>query len=160
MGFNVREYQGGRDADIATLILSIQNGEAGLDLTIEEQPDLIDISSSYASGGFWIAIDDDRIIGTIGLLDLAGRGVLKKFFVAASYRGSEGPACLLFEALLRRADELGLSDIVLDTPSIASRSHAFYTRSGFRPITQAELPEGYAYPDRSSHLFQLSLREA
>ncbi len=160
MAFEVYEYRGGRDADVAGLILSIQNGEAALDLTVDEQPDLIDIPASYAKGGFWVAVDDDRVVGSIGLLDLDGRGVLKKFFVAAPYRGREGPAQALFDALLRRAHELGLSDVVLDTPSVATRSHAFYLRAGFRPITQAELPEGYAYPDRNSRLFQLALQDA
>ncbi len=160
MAFEVHEYRGGRDADVAELILSIQNGEAGLDLTVDDQPDLIDIPLSYEKGGFWIAVDEDRVVGTIGLLEIDGRGVLKKFFVALPYRGREGPAKALFEALLRRAEDLGLSDVVLDTPSVATRSHAFYERAGFRPITHADLPEGYEYPDRNSRLFRLVLHDA
>ncbi len=160
MAFEIREYRGGRDAEIAALILSIQNDEAGLDLTIDEQPDLRDVAASYAEGGFWIAVDGDRIVGTIGLLDLNGRGVLKKFFVEASYRGRSGPARAMFESLLNRASDLDLIDIVLDTPAIASRSHSFYMRWGFTPITAAELPLGYQYPDRNSRLFRLQLRTA
>ena len=38
-------------------------------LSLQEQPDLLDIHRSYqqAGGEFWIALSDDRVIGTIGL---------------------------------------------------------------------------------------------
>ena len=59
-----RRYQGGRDRDIADLILLIQNGEADLDLDIADQPNLLDIENHYWAGGFWIAVDEsDAIVG-------------------------------------------------------------------------------------------------
>nr|WP_294501458.1 hypothetical protein [uncultured Rhodopila sp.] len=53
----IHAYSGGRDREVANLILSIQNGEAGLSLSVEDQPDLLDIASTYRDGGFWIAVD-------------------------------------------------------------------------------------------------------
>ena len=135
MNTNVHEYKGGRDPEVAELILSIQNGEAGLNLGIDDQPDLLDIIHAYRSGGFWVALDRrDRIVGSIGLLVYGQSGVLKKFFVAMEYRGRGGPAHFLFGNLLNRALALSLSDIVLDTPAVATRSHAFYERNGFKRI--------------------------
>ena len=86
-------------------------------------------------------------------------GVLKKFFVDQAFRGYEkGISSSLFSALISFAPTRGLKSIVLDTPSVATRSHAFYRRAGFRPISKEELPVPYEYPDRNSLLFMLDLR--
>ncbi|MEG3175345.1 GNAT family N-acetyltransferase [Sphingomonas sp. RB3P16] len=155
--YEILGYFGGRDHEIAALILSIQNYEAGLDLSIADQPDLLDVATSYRSGGFWIALCDGKVVGTIGLLDHGRRGALKKFFVSKSHRGAGGPAKALFDALLGAAIARDYEDIFLDTPSIATRSHAFYRRAGFEPCARADLPPGYAFPDRDSLIFRLRL---
>lgn len=157
MTAEVEEYHGGRDHEVAALVLSIQNDEAGLGLTLDEQPDLKDIAAAYASGGFWIATAGEEIVGCIGLLAFGSRGVLKKLFVAASFRGQNGPAAGLLEKVVQRARTLGMNDVVLDTPAAARRSHRFYLKSGFVPITPDQLPEGYTYPDRNSLILRLSL---
>jgi GNAT superfamily N-acetyltransferase len=160
MNTTIRDYQGGRDQEVADLVLSIQNREAGLDLTLDDQPDLLRIAQEYRDGGFWVAVDgNEAIVGSIGLLVYGRIGVLKKFFVAQIYRGSGGPAIGLLNALLTRARMLKLTDIVLDTPSVATRSHAFYERGGFRRATAADLPSACAYPDRDSMLYRLQLGE-
>ncbi|GJE60981.1 hypothetical protein MPOCJGCO_3100 [Methylobacterium trifolii] len=87
MRYAIERYFGGRDGEVADLVLSIQNGEAGLTLTVDEQPDLLDIKASYDRGGFWVATLDGKIVGTIGLLRYAKRGALKKFFVAKDHKG-------------------------------------------------------------------------
>lgn len=154
----IRDYEGGRDPEIADLVLSIQNDEAGLDLSVDDQPDLLRIAETYRGGGFWVAVDGrDAIVGSIGLLVYGRIGVLKKFFVAKTYRGNGGPAFGLLDALLTRGRVLGLTDIVLDTPSVATRSHAFYERNGFRRATASDLPPAYDYPDRNSILYRLQL---
>ena len=142
MSHRVERYTGGRDGDVAAMVLAIQNGEYGLDLTIDEQPDLADIPRAYADGGFWIAIGaDDAVIGSIGLLRYGARqGVLKKFFVPALHRGASGPASALYGQLIGFA-----------------RSHGFYRRAGFEVIDRGGLAEGYRFPDRDSLVFHLKL---
>lgn len=152
--YTVSRYEGGRNDEIAALILSIQNDEAGLDLTIADQPDLIDVLSSYREGGFWIADHAGRVVGTIGLLPYGPRAALKKFFVAKEHRGAEGPARALFGSLLNFAINEGFTDIFLDTPSVAVRSHAFYEREGFKLSDREVLPPNYEFPDRSSLVFR------
>lgn len=69
---------------IIDLILHIQNSEAKIDLSIEEQKDLLDIPYYYQKNGgeFWIAVENNTVIGTIALMNYGnGNGVLKKFFV-------------------------------------------------------------------------------
>jgi GNAT superfamily N-acetyltransferase len=159
MSHRVERYTGGRDGDVAAMVLAIQNGEYGLDLTVADQPDLADIPRAYADGGFWIAIGaDDAVIGSIGLLRYGARqGVLKKFFVPALHRGASGPASALYGQLIRSAREQGIEEIFLDTPSAATRSHGFYRRAGFEVIDRSGLPEGYRFPDRDSLVFRLKM---
>jgi GNAT superfamily N-acetyltransferase len=159
MTHRVERYTGGRDGAIAAMVLAIQNGEYGLDLTIDEQPDLADIPRAYSDGGFWIAIGaDDAVIGSIGLLRYGARqGVLKKFFVAAPYRGASGPASALYGKLIGFSREHGITEIFLDTPAAAARSHGFYRRAGFKVIDRGGLPEGYRFRDRDSLIFRLKM---
>jgi N-acetylglutamate synthase-like GNAT family acetyltransferase len=143
------------------LVLHIQNVEAGIALSLEEQPDLLAIEQAYVEpgGGFWIALDGrGDVAGTIGLQVKEGHGIMKKFFVREDARGRErGVSAGLYDALLRHARGAGLRSIILDTPSVAERSHTFYRRAGFRQVTAAELPFDYRFPNRDSLLFQLDL---
>ncbi|MEH7215750.1 GNAT family N-acetyltransferase, partial [Priestia megaterium] len=136
--------------------------EAGVGISIEEQPDILDIQSNYINegGNFWIALNDDKeVVGSIGLQkktdDIA---ILKKFFVYKDYRGKElGTGKKLYEALLDFAKNQGFSTVILDTPSQATRSHSFYKKVGFKKITKENLPIKYDYPDRDSFIFLLEL---
>lgn len=150
-----------RDQVIA-LVLSIENDEAKVGLTLADQPDLEDIDTHYGAtgGGFWVAIDgENRVIGTLGLqVREKACGVMKKFFVAKGFRGKEyGVSAGLFARLMDCAAENGLESLVLDTPGVATRSHAFYRRMGFVEITRDELPIDYVFPDRDSLLFLKTL---
>lgn len=145
---------------IIDLILSIQNQEAKIGLMLDEQPDLKDIETSYRKSGgeFWIAVERDSVIGTIALMNKGnGNAVLKKFFVRADYRHKKiGYA--LYQNLLSFALENGIKQIILDTPSVATTSHRFYERAGFKKISASDLPFAYEYPDRNSYLYLLKLQ--
>lgn len=157
--YTIKTYDGHYDNQIIELILSIQNDENGLGLSLDEQPDLKTIRESYQDKGgqFWLAVEDERVIGTIGLMmKKQNCAVLKKFFVDAQYR-SQGIGLALYERLLAFAEENGVKQIILDTPSIAKKAHRFYQRAGFRIIEKAELPVPYEYPDRDCMLLMLDL---
>lgn len=47
----IETYSGKYDGEIISLILDIQNKEAKIDLSIEEQPDLLDINHYYQQDG-------------------------------------------------------------------------------------------------------------
>ena len=159
MTYRIDHYQGGRDSDVAAMVLKIQNDEQSLDLTMADQPDLEDIAKAYGNGGgFWTAIADGEVVGTIGLLRYGPRqAALKKFFIPAEHRGPDGPSKALFEHLMTFAREEGIEEIFLDTPAAATRSHGFYRKAGFEVIDRDALPAGYKFPDRGSVIFQLTL---
>ncbi len=147
-----------KDEAIA-LILSIQNNEAKVNLTIDDQPDLIDITDSYINnnGNFWLAMDNGQVVGTLALMRIDSKwSALKKFFVRTDFR-SKKVGLALFNNLLEFARLKDYSHIILDTPSVAVKSHAFYERAGFRLIDKSELKVKYDYPDRNSLLYQLDI---
>ena len=106
---------------IIRLILHIQNEEAKIDLSLDEQPDLSDISACYlqSGGGFWTALTPaGDVVGTIGLMQGADHyGILKKFFVRADYRGT-GLGLSLYRVLYAFAQENGIRG----RPSLYSRT--------------------------------------
>lgn len=156
---NIETYSGKYDNEIISLILSIQNDENHLGLSLQEQPDLLDIHNSYqAKGGeFWIAFSQGKVIGTIGLMMKSKHcAVLKKFFVDAAFR-SQGVGAALYRELLVFAKNMEVRHIILDTPSVAHAAHRFYEKAGFRKISTEELPVPYSYPDRDCILYLLDL---
>lgn len=148
--------------EVIHLILHVQNVEHDVGISVEEQPDILDIQSNYINdgGNFWVALNDsDEVIGSIGLQKKTNEvAVLKKFFVYKDYRGKDfGIGTGLYQALLDFAKKQGFSKVILDTPSKATRSHNFYKNVGFKEITKKDLPIKYDYPDRNSLIFELGL---
>ena len=85
-------YQEKYKQQIIDLILHIQNDEAGIDLQINEQPDLLNVPLYYEKDGgdFWLAIDQDQVVGTFAFMNYGnGNAVLKKFFVRADWRSKK-----------------------------------------------------------------------
>lgn len=162
MAYQIRSYEDPDKDQVIDVVLSIQNDEFGLGIGIDEQPDILDVPAHYIRdhGGFWVAATPDgSVIGTVGLMRKSPEvGVMKKFFVRAPYRGRQhGVAAALYKDMLDFAKAENLTSIILDTPSSATRSHAFYRSVGFRIISKDELPVKYQYPDRDSLLMMLDL---
>ena len=155
----IETYNGKFNAEIISLILSIQNDEAKIGLALQEQPDLLDIHQNYQQPGgeFWIALSDDKVIGTIGLMLKENHcAILKKFFVEKAFR-SQKIGLSLYNELLKYAINKEVQHIILDTPAVAHASHKFYEKAGFYRINTEELPIPYSYPDRDSILYLLNL---
>ena len=88
----IETYSGKYDDEIIVLILGIQNNESKIGLSIEEQPDLLDIRHNYQENGgeFWIALSDGEVVGAIGLmLKEKHCAIMKKFFVKKEYRSQK-----------------------------------------------------------------------
>ncbi len=150
-------YQEQYRKQIIDLILHIQNDEAKINLSIEEQPDLLDIPKYYEESGgeFWIAIEDGKVIGTLALMNKGnGNAVLKKGFVRAEDR-KHGILSQLYDRLLSFAELKGITTFIFDTPSVAANCHHFFEKRGYRKISKEELPFDYTYPDRDSYLYML-----
>lgn len=78
------------EQQVVDLIIGIQSKEFGIEITVDDQPDLKNIGNyyQYGIGGFWIALQNSSIIGTISLSDIGDKQVaLRKMFVKTEFRG-------------------------------------------------------------------------
>ena len=132
--------------EVIKLILPIQQIEFNIPVTLQDQPDLLDIDSSYHkdSGGFWGAFKEGEIVGTIGLINIGHcSGAIRKMFVKKDFRGKDtGIAQRLLETLVAYSSEKNISDLYLGTVPVLKVAMRFYERNGFNQIGIEMLP-GY-----------------
>lgn len=138
----IKEYEDIYQKQVIDLILDIQKTE-GIEIGIEAQRDLENICEFYQSGkgNFWVALDEDMVVGTIALIGLDDKfGAIRKMFVDKSYRGT-GLSALLMTTLIEHAKAGELQEIYLGTISIYQAAQRFYLKHGFTQIEKQELPE-------------------
>lgn len=147
--------------DVIDLVLHFQNDGTRPTVSVDDQPDLLRITDMYinAGGNFWIAVDDGKLAGSIGIMPYGDQvAVLKKFFVYEKYQGE--PVHLgqkLYAAFLDFAKEKGFAAILLDTPYNTVRAHKFYEKAGFKKIAESELPVTFSHPYKDCDFFMLDL---
>ncbi|WP_373446971.1 GNAT family N-acetyltransferase [Saccharibacillus sp. O23] len=139
--------EGERPEAVSAMILHIQQNEYGIPITLEQQPDLMDIETFYrqGSGNFWTAIAEGEVVGTIALLDIGqGRSALRKMFVKKEFRGGGlSVSRRLLDTAFAWAKERGVSEIWLGTTPAFKAAHRFYEKNGFAEVSKAELPSGF-----------------
>lgn len=149
------------EEQVFELIVGIQQGEFGIAISAEQQPDLREIPTFYqtGAGNFWVAIDAGRVVGTIALLDIGeGRCALRKMFVAPAYRGRPHRAApRLLETLLAWARRHGVREILLGTTPFFHAAHRFYEKNGFVEIEQARLPPSFPVMEVDTKFYRLPL---
>ena len=145
--FHVRSYQPEDVEQVVSLILPIQQEEFGVAITLEDQPDLQNIETFYQKGlgNFFVALHDNKIVGTIALLDIGNnQGAMRKFFVHPNFRGSDkGTSSLLLTYLFEWCKEQHLSDLYLGTTLQFIAAQKFYLKNGFNEISTSELPPNF-----------------
>src|SRR5690554_6917414 len=108
VSFEIRPLNNEYCNQILGLILPIQQVEFNVPVTLEGQPDLLDIETSYykTGGGFWGAIYQEELIGTIALISIGYQsGAIRKMFVKKEFRGKDlGVANQLFINLVRHCE--------------------------------------------------------
>ncbi len=133
-------------AAVAKLVVSIQRCEYLVDVTLEQQPDLLDVEGYFrrGCGDFWVAVEapTNQIVGTIGLIDIGGHAcALRKMFVAASHRGSpHSTGQRLLDVFNNHCAEVAINRVLLGTTQQMKSAHRFYERNGFQRIDEADLP--------------------
>ncbi|KAA8695464.1 GNAT family N-acetyltransferase [Pseudomonas caricapapayae] len=143
------------------MILPIQREEFGIPITAEDQPDLKAIPEFYqtGTGDFWVAVQGERVVGSIALKDIgAGQAALRKMFVAAPFRGKEfSVAARLLERLVEESTRRGVVEVFLGTTDKFLAAHRFYEKHGFREIAKEELPASFPLIAVDSKFYALSL---
>ena len=129
---------------IIGLVLPIQQDEFQVAVTLEDQPDLLDIEKTYlkAGGNFWGAFVNDELVGTIALLRTGEHlAALRKMFVRQAYRGkTHGVAGALLKTLKEFCREKGITHLYLGTAPQLKAAQRFYEQNGFVKIPDEGLP--------------------
>jgi GNAT superfamily N-acetyltransferase len=148
---------------VVDMIVSIQRGEFDIPIRAEQQPDLRNIPSFYQTGrgGFWVALSDAAVVGSISLLDIgASQGALRKMFVRKEFRGAErGTAACLLQSLLNWCEAQAVAEIFLGTTPVLHAAHRFYEKNGFRAIEKSSLPAAFPIMEVDTMFYRLTVGE-
>lgn len=148
-------------AAVAELIVSIQREEFGFDIDLERQPDLSAIPAYYqqGNGNFWVALNQDQVVGTVALKDIGHHDVaLRKMFVAADYRGvARGVALALLHGALDWARKHAVRNVFLGTTEKFHAAHRFYEKHNFSLIDKTMLPASFPFMPVDSRFYRLDL---
>lgn len=150
-------------AAIAELVLNIQNNEFNVPVTLNDQPDLLDVKNYYLKkkGNFWVAIEDEKLIGTIALIDIDNaQGALRKMFVHKDYRGKEkGVGQTLLNTLVDWCRQKGIYEIYLGTVEQLHAAKRFYLKNGFKQTAIDALPGNFPLMQVDTEFFKLMLKK-
>jgi len=148
---DIEPYLDSYKDEVADLILNIQKDEFGIPITLNMQPDLNEIRKFYQinDGNFWIAKINNKIVGTIALLDIGNnKGALRKMFVVKEYRGKEfGVGQKLLNNLIDWAKHKKITEIFLGTTEKFTGAQRFYEKNGFVEIQKQDLPKEFPVMD-------------
>jgi N-acetylglutamate synthase-like GNAT family acetyltransferase len=132
---------------VTAIVLSIQQMEFKIPISLEAQPDLMNIPGVYqrGAGNFWIALSGDEVVGTVGVLDIGNRQVaMRKMFVKSSFRSTEYRlGRQLLDTLFQWCRSQEVKEIYLGTAEKFVSGHRFYERNGFREIARSQLPSKF-----------------
>lgn len=160
-GITISLFETRYTQDVIDLVLHFQNDGTRPLVTVDDQPDLLNIVGEYMEkgGNFWIAKEDEKLIGSIGIMPYNREiAVLKKFFVHENYQGS--PYHIgrkLYDVLIEFARESNYKTILLDTPHNTGRAHKFYEKAGFKLVKEEDLPIQFSHPYKDCDFFMLEL---
>ena len=147
-------------AGVVDVILPIQQSEFNISITLDAQPDLLEIPEFYQhrNGNFWIALNGSEVVGTIALKDIGDReGALRKMFVKAKYRGAAaGVAHKLLRVLLQWCEQKRYRAIYLGTTPQFVAAHRFYEKNDFAEIAKDELPASFPVMAVDTKFYQYS----
>ena len=146
---------------IIDIIIPIQQIEFNVPVTLEGQPDLLDIETNYdQTGGIFLgAFYNDVLVGTIAIINIGNNaGALRKMFVRKEYRGKEfGTAQLLLNELLAYCKEKQINSVYLGTVDMLKAAHRFYEKNNFTQLAKTDLPKSFPLMGADNIFYELHL---
>ncbi|MEI3790991.1 MULTISPECIES: GNAT family N-acetyltransferase [unclassified Chryseobacterium] len=147
MKVHIQQLNNTYSDQLIDLILTIQQKEFNVPITIEDQPDLKQIESFYMEpgGNFWGAFVEGELVGSIALVKYDEReGAVRKMFVKKEFRGKElNIAQELLEVLISYCRENGIDAIYLGTVNVLKAAMRFYERNHFLQVEKENLPNRF-----------------
>jgi GNAT superfamily N-acetyltransferase len=159
--FNIIPLNNAHCRQIIDLILPIQQIEFNVPVTLEGQPDLLDIETNYhhTGGNFWGVMLGDELVGTIALIAIGGRaGAIRKMFVRKEYRGKElGIGQVLLNELIAFCRQHDIDSLYLGTVEQLKAAHRFYEKNGFTRLPVHDLPPSFPLMGSDNIFYELHL---
>jgi GNAT superfamily N-acetyltransferase len=110
--------------------------EAYIARALAEEVDRIEAYYRKQYGGFWVALIDDRIVGTVGLERSAGGAMeLRRMYVDTAER-RRGIARRMLRFAEDECRRRGTSRLELSTAELQSAALALYRNSGYRLVRE------------------------
>jgi len=137
--------------EVTRLVSKILEEEFGFKVSSQTFPDIYKIKEKWMTGDnrFWVAKENNEIIGTVALLKQAKNGgYLKRMFVKKDFR-RQGVAKKLYNRLKLHCKKEGIKDIYLTTIPKMKAAMRFYEKNGFLRVSK--LPGGW--PTYGDHIF-------
>jgi len=110
------------------------------------------------SNKYWVATDNGKIVGTIGIVKLTNNNsILKSMFIDKAYRG-QGISNMLLETLLSWAKENNCTRVYLGTMTQFTTGQRFYEKNKFVRCDKTELPTDFALNTLDSLFYSRELK--
>ncbi len=129
-------FQAADQKDVSVFLRSIFKEMEWKELETDGIDDAIGFFHLPHKGTLILARDKNDLVATAGIVQLKKqRGLIKRFYVSANYRGT-GMAQKLLQALYEQAMKMNISRLVLDVSKTNHRAIRFYEKHGFIQYTQ------------------------
>lgn len=162
MTVQIKSLDDSNIGQITDLILNIQQNEFNISISIEDQPDLLEIENFYiATGGqFFGAFVNDELVGTIAIVKFNDySGAIRKMFVKKEFRGKElNIAQKLLDVLIDFCHKIDIKTLFLGTVSVLKAAQRFYERNGFELIEKSQLPDKFPLMSADNIFYSIKLR--
>jgi len=139
--FNLRKAIKGEESGILNLVNSVLSVYGLKTDPNNTDRDISDLDRDYFSKNGWFAIleDDNEIIGTYGIYRIDNKICeLRKMYLLPNYHG-QGLGKLLLSEALKKAKELGYSEMILETNKLLDKAISLYSKNGFVEYKPAHL---------------------
>lgn len=162
MSFRIQPFESKYQSEVIALIEHIQVGEFSIPIEDGQFQELQSISKSFQKnkGNYWIALFNEKVIGTIAVIDIGHQAFeLRDVFLDKDYRGANtGFAKKLLDTVLVWSNEHNVTTIYLGTTLAFRAAHRFYEKHGFCEIAKKEMPS-YCQPmDCDEKFYRLDLK--
>lgn len=129
----IRRFSAGDEAGVKGLITEIMSGEFGADQAAYPTDDIEHIDHTYGKLGeaFFVAVDGDDVIGTVGIKKEDDRiALMRRLFVAPAYRNQQ-LGLKLIDRALQFCEEMGYQEVIFRTTSNMKRAIDICKKRGF-----------------------------
>lgn len=163
MSFRIQPFEDKYQPEVVALIEQIQVGEFNIPIEDGQRKELQSISHSFQKdkGNYWIALFNEKLIGTIAVIDIGHHAFeLRDVFLDKEFRGSiRGFARKLLDTVFEWSKKHEVEKIYLGTTHAFRAAHRFYEKHGFQEIARNQMPS-YCQPmDCDEKFYQFDLQE-